>query len=144
MAAQQTVKIHRAIANGALSRGELHHHGHAEALIFDPVRRCVRPTDKGVVRQVKNIGLIIKTRIELAGDVAQRRDKIWLRMPHHLDREVARVGYERVIGPCGHVRSGSGKPSIIASRVADVISGRLDKSVDPRCKPFGFTRIIMD
>jgi hypothetical protein len=27
-------------------------------------------------------------------------------MPHHLDREVARVGYERVIGPCGH--SGSG------------------------------------
>jgi hypothetical protein len=27
-------------------------------------------------------------------------------MPHHLDREVARVGYERVIGPCGHSRSG--------------------------------------
>ena len=48
----------------------------------------------------------IKIRIELAGDVAQRRDKLWLRMPHHLNREVARVGYERVIGPCGH--SGSG------------------------------------
>ena len=86
----------------------------------------------------------IKTRIELAGDVAQRRDKIWLRMPHHLDREVARVGYERVIGPCGHRRSESRKPSIIASRVADVISGRLDKSVDSRCKQFGFTRIIAD
>jgi hypothetical protein len=58
--------------------------------------------------------------------VAQRRDKTWLRMSHHLDREVARVGYERVIGPCGHRRSESGKPSIIAFRVADVIAGLLE------------------